>query len=202
MVIVLKVSFAFPTFKSILLILVTSTGQPRAPGTAKPQPQKSRGLLSRRPQRQQRVPALADDAFKHPPLGESETTQLLIKCRIPESHQPAPPRPARGAPPSSRAAPPSSPRSGRAGAGAGAGAGRGGAGWRAGRSAKAQRHFGSSDSRRCCGWPLPEPSLTRVSHTPQGLDGDPPPLKALQAQSGGGNGKGRKGPPHTHTHAQ
>lgn len=90
MVIVLKVSFAFPTFKSILLILVTSTGQPRAPGTAKPQPQKSRGLLSRRPQRQQRVPALADDAFKHPPLGESETTQLLIKCRIPESHQPAP----------------------------------------------------------------------------------------------------------------
>lgn len=119
MVIVLKVSFAFPTFKSILLILVTSTGQPRAPGTAKPQPQKSRGLLSWRPQRQQRVPALADDAFKHPPLGESETTQLLIKCRIPESHQPAPPRPARGAPPSSRAAPPSSPRSGRAGAGAG-----------------------------------------------------------------------------------
>lgn len=89
MVIVLKVSFAFPTFKSILLILVTSTGQPRALGTAKPQPQKSRGLLSRRPQRQQRVPALADDAFKHPPLGESETTQLLIKCRIPESHQPA-----------------------------------------------------------------------------------------------------------------
>lgn len=89
MVIVLKVSFAFPTFKSILLILVTSTGQPRAPGTAKPQPQKSRGLLSWRPQRQQRVPALADDAFKHPPLGESETTQLLIKCRIPESHQPA-----------------------------------------------------------------------------------------------------------------
>lgn len=96
MVIVLKVSFAFPTFKSILLILVTSTGQPRAPGTAKPQPQKSRGLLSWRPQRQQRVPALADDAFKHPPLGESETTQLLIKCRIPESHQPAPSHRSRG----------------------------------------------------------------------------------------------------------
>lgn len=200
MVIVLKVSFAFPTFKSILLILVTSTGQPRAPGTAKPQPQKSRGLLSWRPQRQQRVPALADDAFKHPPLGESETTQLLIKCRIPESHQPAPPRPAprvgpRPLPAQPRPLP-------RAAAGRGRGRGRGGAGWRAGRSAKAQRHFGSSDSRRCCGWPLPEPSLTRVSHTPQGLDGDPPPLKALQAQSGGGNGKGRKGPPHTHTHAQ
>ena len=138
MVIVLKVSFAFPTFKSILLILVTSTGQPRAPGTAKPQPQKSRGLLSRRPQRQQRVPALADDAFKHPPLGESETTQLLIKCRIPESHQPAPPRPApRVGPRPLPAQPRPLPRA-AAGRGRGRGRGRGGAG-RAGGPAAVQR---------------------------------------------------------------
>lgn len=136
-------------------------------------------LIVARPPRQPRAPVTANTGQHLRPPASSQTVPSPGPDKVPNPERTAPPRPAPGAPA------PQHPEA----------RGRG-----PGRSAKAQRHFGSSDSGGAAGL-LPQ-HRSRGSHTRRSRTEatPPPPPRKLSRHEVETEKKRVKDPPHTHPH--